>query len=85
MIGSENFAKLKTYANLEGTEIGGYVGALLTLRDFSEPHGMSEEFSVALDKELMSWLETFQKQTIIETRNVPQPDRVIQVLVWTDS
>lgn len=85
MIGSENFAKLEKYANLDGSEVGEYVGRLLDLRNYSQPHGMTDEFNAALDAELLHWLERFETETTIETVTVPQPDKTYDELIWIDA
>jgi len=81
---SDDFNELCRYAALDGTEIGGYVSELLCLRDHSEPHGMSTEFSTALNKELNSWLTRFKTETRIVRRSEPWPDRQFEVLIWMD-
>lgn len=73
---------LSEYANLDGCEIGTYVNHLLQLRGFSEPHGMSAEFSCALDKELADWLITFRAETVIEEITEKQPDITYKELIW---
>lgn len=79
---SKDFIELCRYASLENTEIGDYVRHLTYLRDFKEDHGMSLEFSQALNKELLSWLNEFREKTEIIEVVEPQPDRRYDELVW---
>ena len=84
MLSSKARSKLEVYSKLEGTEISDYVSGLLYVRDFSEPHGMSTEFSESIDKELLFWLHRFETETKIETRSEPRPDFVHKELVWIE-
>lgn len=77
-----DYCELSKYAELDGTEVGGYVCNLLCLRDSTESHGMSSEFSESLDKELHHWLSRFRNETEIVIRTEPQPDKRHDVLVW---
>tara|TARA_R110002020_G_scaffold248376_1_gene462377 strand:- start:8147 stop:8395 length:249 start_codon:yes stop_codon:yes gene_type:complete len=78
----KDYKDLSEYASLDGCEIGTYVNHLLELRRFSEPHGMTLDFSVALDKELADWLVTFRAETVIEETTEKQPDITYKELVW---
>jgi len=78
----EEYDLLSKYAWLDGTEVGGYVTQLLCLRDSTADHGMTAEFSDSLDLEIDHWMTRFKNETEIVTKAEPQPDRVIQELVW---
>ena len=79
---NKDYLDLTEYASLEGSEIGEYVNVLLQLRDYSESHGMTEEFSLSLDKELSHWLARFEDETEIEKITEPQPDITYKQLNW---
>lgn len=82
MIDNEKLKTLEDYAGLDGTEVGEYISDLLCVRRHRESHGMSPEFDLALDTELLMWLETFENETTIEEIVEPQPDRIIRELNW---
>jgi hypothetical protein len=78
----DDYNELTEYAHADGTEIGNYVIDLLCMRDYSEPHGMTESFSDALNAELWYWLEKFRSDCEIVEKVEPQPDRKYKVLIW---
>jgi hypothetical protein len=76
---------LEQYAELENSEIGEYLRALLDVSRFSVPHGMSETFKSALEEEMTNWLKRFQAETVVTYRVVHQPDLHIPELEWFDT
>jgi hypothetical protein len=80
----QDLESLEDYVSLENSEIGEYVNSLLDIARFSQPHGMTDEFEKALEKELLHWLERFKSETKIVTFNVPQPDKEVRELVWDE-
>jgi len=82
--GAKHPEKLEEYAYLDGAEIGEYVSSLLKVAQYNTNHGMTEEFELALKKELEYWLERFENETEIVTTIEPQPDRQVKELVWID-
>lgn len=81
---SISIEKLEKYADLDGTAFGSYVSNLVEIFNYNECHGMSPEFRCALLKEMDYILERFEKETRIERHRVPQPDRIVEELVWID-
>lgn len=80
----DKIIKLEQYANLDGTEIGDYVYALLDVARFSQSHGMTDQFFNAVQAELHHWLTRFETETEIVTSKIPQPDAIVTELVWLD-
>lgn len=82
---AEEYEQLEDYAMLDGTEIGEYLGRLIDVRQFNTCHGMTDEFDVAVTKELRFWLNRFQNETEIEvtthevTKTIEERE-----LVWYD-
>ena len=74
--------KLQEYIDLEDTSLTGYLQSLVSVASFSGPHGMSDEFKLALWAELQYWLKRFETETIIESHEIPQPPRIFKSLVW---
>jgi len=83
-INSDAYNELSQYAHLDGTEIGGYVNELLCLRDNTEDHGMTPEFSKSLNEELTNWLTRFRNECEIVEKTEPQPDKFYKELIWCD-
>jgi hypothetical protein len=81
---NNDIEKLTEYADLDGTEVGSYVNALLELRVYSEPHGMSEKFSKELEVEMAAWLTRFKEETTIISEEVDVPARTViqKTLEW---
>ena len=78
-----DYDELSEYTELEGTELGEYCNSLLLLRDYNEAHGMNEEFSIAIDKEIAVQLAAFKKYSRIveKTEEVTEP-RTYKELEW---
>ena len=82
MTDTEEFEELWKYAELEGTSVGKYCSYLCELREcFSESHGMSDEFSLALNKEISQHLKYFKENAEIKTST---ETRIVEKtrLVW---
>jgi len=79
---NEEYIELSNYVDLEGTEIGDYCLELLCLRDKNQDYGMSDEFSKALNVEMLLWLNKFRTETEITVRYESQPDKKITELKW---
>lgn len=68
------------YALTDSSEIGDYVCSLLSVRYYSIPHGMTEEFNEALNKELEYWLIKYNTEFYIDEYYEKQPDKLVREL-----
>lgn len=76
---SEKAAKLRVYAELKGTEIGELCDSLISVA-YSVDYA-SEEFKIALDKEITLQLENFQENsTIVQVERTHT--RMVTTLEW---
>ena len=80
----ELIEELKTYTNLEGTEIGDYCQGLIDLRGYNDSYGMSDVFSKCLDAELMTQLKMFRERTTIVTLIETPAPYSYQELKWLE-
>lgn len=78
MMDDKQLQQLERYADLEGTEIGEAINALLLAKQFS-PY-LNDDFNEAIEKELMNFLTDFETnweiRTTVETHTVKVVDLV---------
>lgn len=83
---NKNYEELSDFAHLAENDIGEYCINLLCSREFNEAHGMSTEFSTAMDKEIRLKLKWFKDNCeIVEyIKLIPAMNRRIRELKWNN-
>ena len=80
-----NETELEIYASMEGTEIGDYCCALVSMRCMGQSYGMSDTFNKALDEEIKYQLNMFKTMTKIVKRTETQTiSHDVEELEWLD-
>lgn len=78
---SEHIAELKRYAELEGSEFGEAVKALIQLREYKS--AFSDDFAMATEDEVDNVLKWFRQNTLIEKRTLSR-EYIHEELVYLD-
>jgi len=81
---NETHEELRIYADMEGTEVGEYLGSLALMRRFTTDDGVSPEFSAALDKEIANQLEWIKGATRIVEETYTPPPVTTKELEWLE-
>ena len=78
-LSDEEFNELEKYSRLEGTELGEVNDVLLALNNYKDY--VSDEFGIALEKEIRDQLENFRSTCKIIKKKVIRED-VYEELEW---
>ena len=78
-LSDEEFNELEKYSRLEGTELGEVNDVLLALNNYKDY--VSDEFGIALEKEIRDQLENFRSKCKIVKRKVTR-EVVYEELEW---